>query len=172
MSLASFDRDTLVSRIRSLRLVAFDFDGVFTDNSVYVFQDGREAVRCSRADGIGLRKLEQVGIEPIIVSTETNPVVVARSEKLKIFCRNGCENKLAVLDELLAERGVGFHETGFVGNDINDLACLEKVGMPMVVRDAHPDVLDIAVYRTDLPGGHGAVREICDLIARVREAHR
>ena len=158
----------LAERIRTIRLVAFDFDGVFTDNGVWIFENGHEAVRCSRADGLGLRKLEQVGIEPIIVSTEVNPVVSARSKKLRVFCQQGCEQKAEVLERLLADRHVGLAETAFVGNDINDLECLERVALPIVVQDAHPDVLHLAAYRTAARGGHGAVREVCDLIARLR----
>ena len=72
--------------IQRIRLVAFDFDGVFTDNMVYVMQDGAEAVRCNRGDGIGLQKLTKLGLETVIISTESNPVVSARARKLKIRC--------------------------------------------------------------------------------------
>ena len=78
----------LKERFRKIRLVAFDFDGVFTDNMVYVFENGSEAVRCFRSDGIGLQKLKQLGIETAIISTESNPVVSARARKLKIRCFN------------------------------------------------------------------------------------
>lgn len=159
---------SLHRRIRAVRLVAFDFDGVFTDNAVYVFEDGSEAVRCSRGDGIGLRKLEAAGIEPVIISAETNPVVVARSRKLKVQCFSGCDDKLKVLEDILKDRGLSMEQAAFVGNDINDLACLTRVGLPIVVREAHPDVLSHAVHQTRSAGGHGAVREVCDLIARVR----
>jgi 3-deoxy-D-manno-octulosonate 8-phosphate phosphatase (KDO 8-P phosphatase) len=153
--------------IRSTKLAAFDFDGVFTDNTVYVFEDGREAVRCFRGDGMGLRKLEQVGIVPIIVSTETNPVVSARSKKMKIRCIQGCEDKRQALKNIVDELGISLKETAFLGNDINDLNCLTSVGLPMIVADAHPDVIPYATYTTKANGGRGAVREVCDLFARV-----
>ena len=158
---------SLAQRIRKLRLIAFDFDGVFTDNMVYVLQDGNEAVRCSRADGLGLRKLGSLGIEPVIISMEENPVVMERSKKLKVRCFNGCEDKVRVLESLLKERSISYENTAFLGNDINDIPCLMKVGFPMVVQDAHQDVLPYALYRTKKPGGHGAVREVCDLIEQV-----
>ncbi|MDX2499590.1 MAG: hypothetical protein QNL14_03675, partial [Deltaproteobacteria bacterium] len=82
--------------LRRIRLVAFDFDGVFTDNMVYVFENGTEAVRCTRADGIGLQKLRQIGIDTIILSTEANPVVSARARKLKIDCVQNCQDKRGV----------------------------------------------------------------------------
>jgi 3-deoxy-D-manno-octulosonate 8-phosphate phosphatase (KDO 8-P phosphatase) len=153
----------LTELIRSIRLVAFDFDGVFTDNMVYVFQDGSEAVRCFRGDGLGLRKLERAGIHTLIISTETNPVVTARSGKLGMRCIQSCEDKRATLEEIIQELDLSLDEVAFVGNDINDLPCLTSVGFPIVVSDAHADVVAHARYITKAPGGRGAVREVCDL---------
>jgi len=153
------DLDEIMGRIR---LVAFDFDGVFTDNMVYVLEDGTEAVRCFRSDGIGLQKLKKLGIETVIISTEANPVVSARARKLKIRCIQDCQDKRAVLERIAQEQHITLREVAFVGNDINDRPCLECVGLPIVVQDAYPDVLSIALLQTKRPGGHGAVREICD----------
>jgi YrbI family 3-deoxy-D-manno-octulosonate 8-phosphate phosphatase len=163
---AGLDPD-LVERIRRVRVVAFDFDGVFTDNAVYVFQDGREAVRCSRSDGLGLRRLESVGVTPLIVSTETNPVVSERARKLRVRCVQGCADKLEALTALLDEMGLGFEQAAYVGNDINDLACLRSVALPIAVGDAWPELAEAVRYRTHRPGGEGAVREVCDLIGEV-----
>lgn len=149
--------------LSKIRLVAFDFDGVFTDNMVYVFEDGSEAVRCSRGDGMGLQRLKRLGIETVIISTETNPVVSARARKLKMRCVQQCEDKRAELEKIIQEMGISLAEVAFVGNDVNDSACLECVGMPIVVQDAHPDVIPLALYRTKRRGGYGAVREVCDL---------
>ena len=151
--------------LRRIRLVAFDFDGVFTDNMVYVFENGTEAVRCTRGDGIGLKKLRQIGIDTVIISSEANPVVSARARKLQIDCVQNCKNKRGALEDRMAKMGISLNQVAFVGNDINDLACLTCVGLPIVVKDAHPDVIPVARYQTRTPGGHGAVREICDLIA-------
>ena len=149
--------------IRKIRLVVFDFDGVFTNNMVYILEDGSEAVRCCRGDGIGLQKLKQLGIEAVIISTESNPVVSARARKLKIRCFQNCHDKHEALENLIREMGISLTEVSFVGNDINDLACLTSAGLPIVVQDAHPDVIPRAVYRTRNHGGQGAVREVCDL---------
>ena len=154
--------------VPSIRLVAFDFDGVFTDNTVFVFQDGREAVRCWRSDGIGLSRLRADGLELVILSTETNPVVLERSKKLAVPCVHGLDDKGAALEKLLAEKGLRADQAAYVGNDINDIPCLDFVALPIVVKDAHPDTLAHARYRTRAPGGRGAVREICDLFIRVR----
>ena len=149
--------------IRKIRLVAFDFDGVFTDNMVYVLQDGSEAVRCNRSDGIGLEKLKKMGIDAVIISTESNPVVSARAAKLKIRCFQSCKDKRKALESVAQDMGISLSEVAFVGNDINDLACLTAVRLPIVVQDAHPDVVPLAAYRTRNRGGHGAVRQVCDL---------
>jgi 3-deoxy-D-manno-octulosonate 8-phosphate phosphatase (KDO 8-P phosphatase) len=156
----------LKETIRKIRLIAFDFDGVFTDNMVYVFQDGSEAVRCNRSDGIGLQKLKKLGIETVIISTESNPVVSARARKLKIRCFQNCEDKRKTLEDFAREFDISLDEVAFVGNDINDQPCLNRVGMPIVVCDAHPDVVALARYQTKNPGGYGAVREVCDIFEK------
>lgn len=154
--------------VRRIRLIAFDFDGVFTDNMVFVLQDGTEAVRCFRSDGIGLQKLKKLGIESVIISTEANPVVAARARKLKIRCIQDCQDKRAALNDIARELNITWGEIAFVGNDINDLPCLESVALPIVVQDAYQEVVPTALYRTQRPGGHGAVREICDLFEKIR----
>lgn len=164
---AILDDPSIEECIRGIRLVVLDFDGVFTDNMVYVFEDGTEAVRCFRGDGIGLRKLERMGIETIIISTETNPVVLARSRKLGIRCLQGCKDKRTALETIIEKMDLSLAQVAFVGNDINDLPCLTSVGLPIVVRDAHPDVMPYARYQTRARGGHGAVREVCDLFKRI-----
>jgi 3-deoxy-D-manno-octulosonate 8-phosphate phosphatase (KDO 8-P phosphatase) len=154
--------------LTTLRLVVFDFDGVFTDNRVYVDQDGRESVCCSRADGLGLRRLDTLGVDYLILSSESNPVVSLRAEKLAVRCLQGLDDKLSALKLELDRLGLNAAQTAYVGNDINDRDCLDFVGLPMVVADAHPEVLSLGRYRTRRGGGQGAVREICDLIYAVR----
>jgi YrbI family 3-deoxy-D-manno-octulosonate 8-phosphate phosphatase len=157
------------ARAARLKLLALDFDGVMTDNTVYVFEDGREAVRCSRLEGYGLRRLAKAGVETLIVSTEANPVVAARARKLATPCLQDVPDKVAALETLMAERGVGWAEIGFLGNDINDLDVLSRVGLPVIVADAHECVQDKGWFRTRRCGGDGAVRELCDAIAAVLE---
>ena len=163
---AQIDPD-LEKIIKSIRLVAFDFDGVFTDNTVYVSEDGCETVRCFRGDGIGLQKLRNLGIEMVVISTESNPVVAARCRKLGIRCISNCPEKLTALESLIQELGLSAPQVAFVGNDINDLSSLVYVGLPIVVQDAHPEVISSGRFRTTARGGFGAVREICDMFARV-----
>lgn len=160
----------IVNTVQGLRFVAFDFDGVFTDNTVYVSQDGSESVRCCRSDGFGLRRIAALGVDAVIISTEKNPVVAERAAKLKIPCFHGCDDKLAVLLEQLRDRRLELSQAAFVGNDINDLDCLRAVAFPVAVADAYPEVRAAARYSTQCKGGRGAVREICDLIAVLKNA--
>lgn len=148
-----------------IRLVVFDFDGVFTDNTVWTDEEGRESVRCWRSDGLGLKKLRDLGIPAWVLSTEENSVVAKRCLKLKIPCRHGLIRKEEALRDLVAELGIPIEHTVYVGNDINDTFCLRMAGIPIVVQDAHADVLADARFRTNTPGGFGAVREVCDWIA-------
>ena len=164
--------DSLRDLIRPIRLVVFDFDGVFTDNAVYVSQDGSETVRCWRSDGLGLRRLESLSISMFVLSTEENPVVSERCHKLKIRCVQGCLDKVAALNQIAAEGGIPLTAVAYLGNDINDSGCLQRVGLPMVVQDAHPEVIPLSKYRTEVCGGYGAVREVCDLIWSVLSAAR
>lgn len=156
--------DELRAKVLGLKAVVFDFDGVFTDNGVYLDQHGNESVRCSRIDGMGIGLIRKLGLDPMILSTEVNPVVMRRAEKLKMPCVHGCEDKLTGLQNMLDERGVSPEHASFMGNDINDKPALEMVGLPVVVADAHPSVASLGQLVSANPGGHGAVREFCDLI--------
>jgi len=150
---------------RSVRLVVFDFDGVFTDNTVWTDDAGNEWVRSWRGDGLGLEKLRRAGIPAWVLSSEIHPVVGRRCEKLGIPCRQGVADKQAALEALASELDVLLGDVAYVGNDVNDAGCLGAVGVPIVVQDAHPDVLPLARYRTRTPGGFGAVREICEWLS-------
>ena len=156
--------DALEQALRSIRFAVFDFDGVFTDNAVWVDGDGLEGVRCSRADGLGLRRLEEVGVAALIVSSEIAPVVAARARKLRVECAQGVEEKLPVLREQAAARGVALEQTAYVGNDVNDADCLGAVGLPVVPADAWPEVLELARWVLSRNGGDGCVREFCDAV--------
>lgn len=162
--------DDLARMLASLALVVFDFDGVFTDNTVYVSQDGSEMVRCWRGDGMGLDRLRRHGVEVAVISTEANPVVAARCAKLGLRCVQGVPDKLVEMEVLWNEFGVGPDRTAFLGNDVNDAVVLREVAVPSVVADAHPDVVPLAVLQTFAAGGRGAVRELCDRIADAVEA--
>jgi N-acylneuraminate cytidylyltransferase len=145
-------------------LVVLDFDGVLTDNAVWVLEDGTEMVRCDRSDGLGIAMLKKAGIPVMVLSTETNPVVTARCKKLAIPCVQGVSDKGGKLVSILARDGIDPARVAYVGNDVNDLDCLGLVGFPIAVADAHPRVLDAVHLVLSRRGGHGAVRELCDLL--------
>lgn len=150
--------------LASVRLLVFDFDGVFTDNAVYVTQEGIESVRCWRSDGLGLARLRSAGVHILIISTELNPVVTVRARKLKVPCRQGIEDKAAAIFAACNELDIDPVHTMFVGNDINDIPAFNVVGIPVAVADAYPETDRHVLFKTRKPGGFGAVREVCDLI--------
>ena len=160
----------LSRRLRSLALLVLDFDGVMTDNRVLVTDDGREAAFCNRSDGMGLSALRHAGVPMLILSTKKVPIVVHRARKLKLECVHGSDDKWASLKELLDARGIDPDRVAYVGNDVNDLDCMEHVGFPISVADGYPEVLRVAKYITRRPGGFGAVREVCDAILKARGA--
>jgi YrbI family 3-deoxy-D-manno-octulosonate 8-phosphate phosphatase len=157
-----------IDELRSVELVVFDFDGVFTDNRVWVSDTGEESVACWRGDGLGLRRLDDVGVSYAIVSTEPNAVVARRAEKLRARCVHGVDDKLAVVRDEAARVGVALEMVVYLGNDVNDSACLEAVGLPVVPADAWPEVVPLARWVLERPGGRGCVRELCDALWRAR----
>jgi N-acylneuraminate cytidylyltransferase len=159
----------LPERISALIL---DFDGVFTDNKVIVFQDGKEAVRADRSDGWGIGKLKKTGLPILVLSTEPNPVVKARADKLGLPVLQGIQDKWGTLQNWLAEHGIDPAEVIFVGNDENDLSCMTRVGCAVAPADAYPAARQAAHIVLVHHGGDGAVRELCDLILQHLDAHR
>jgi 3-deoxy-D-manno-octulosonate 8-phosphate phosphatase (KDO 8-P phosphatase) len=154
--------------LERVRLAIFDFDGVFTDNRVWVNERGEELLAFTRSDGLGLRRLDQVGVAYLIVSTEPNPIVGARAAKLGAPCVHGVDDKLAVVQQ---RRGaVALEDVAYVGNDINDSDCLRAVGFPVVPADAWPEVTPLARWVLTRPGGAGCVREFCDAVWEAQRA--
>lgn len=147
--------------------IVFDFDGVMTDDRVTVDAEGVESVTCSRSDGLGLGHLRRRGIPLLVLSKERNPVVSMRCTKLQVPCMQAIDDKARVLRGWLEERGLRLDRTIYLGNDVNDLECIEMVGFGVVVADAHPDIRASAKLILNKPGGRGAVRELCDRV----EAH-
>ncbi len=149
--------------LTQIRFLVLDFDGVMTDNRVLVSQDGTETVVCDRSDGMGIQLAQAAGLAVLVLSKERNPVVRARCEKIGVPCIQGEDNKLPVLQRLAAERDLEAHHVAYVGNDVNDLECMEWCALGVAVADAHPEAMAIANWVTAAPGGRGAVREVCDV---------
>lgn len=154
--------------VKKIKLVVFDFDGVFTDNRVLTMQDGSEGIFCNRGDGLGIALLKKSGLKLAVISTEKNPVVKARCKKLGLACIYGCESKLEALKSEAMHLNVNLRETAYIGNDVNDLECLNSVYLPIGVADSHPGIIRSLKFMTKAKGGEGAVRELCDLILEAK----
>jgi N-acylneuraminate cytidylyltransferase len=145
-----------------------DFDGVHTDDTAIMSQDGTESVVVSRSDGAGIARLKDAGVPVMILSVEVNAVVAARAAKLGVEVAHGVGDKAAVLHKWLADKGLDPARVAFVGNDLRDIPCMAMVGWPIAVADARPEVIGCARIVLSRPGGHGAVRELADRILRGR----
>jgi YrbI family 3-deoxy-D-manno-octulosonate 8-phosphate phosphatase len=156
-------------RFRRPKVLVCDFDGVFTDNRVWMDQHGEESVVFDRGDGMGINMLRRAGIDMLVLSTEVNPIVGARCRKLGVDCVQGQADKRAALIQWAADRGTDLADIAYVGNDVNDLGCFEAAGLAIAVQDSHLDVLASVDLILSRPGGAGAVREACDLILSFRE---
>lgn len=156
----AFDRLSL----EQLDLIVYDFDGVMTDNRVFVLEDGREAVRANRADGLGIDMLRAAGLRQFMISTETNAVVAARARKLRLEVVQGCRDKAAALARFCRDHGVALPRVAYVGNDTNDLEAMSMVGVAIAPADAHPKIIAMADLVTRARGGEGVIRELADCI--------
>jgi len=153
--------------VRGLEAIVFDFDGVLTDNRVYFNQHGEEMVVCSRADGLAFEALRRLPLKLFILSTEANPVVRARGQKLQVPVVQGLRDKYAALVELAAQEGFQLAHTLYVGNDLNDLKAMKACGLSACPADGHATVLAAATFRLRTSGGAGVVRELLEEILEV-----
>ncbi len=150
--------------LKFFKLIVYDFDGVMTDNKVIVDQHGSEAVVVHRGDGLAVADLMRIGIPQIILSTEQNPVVSRRAEKLKIPCLQGSSDKKDTLIKHLKKHNINKEQVIYFGNDINDLEVMQWVGFSIAPADAHPEIKKIADLVLSSRGGEGVIREFLDLI--------
>lgn len=151
-----------VLNLESLESIVFDFDGVLTDNRVWTDADGREMVACHRGDGLAFDVLRAMSMKVFILSTETNPVVARRAQKLCVPCLQSIGCKAEALRELSVEHQFSLGHTLFVGNDLNDLAAMDLCGYRACPADAHPVVRSRAHVVTGAVGGNGVVRELVE----------
>lgn len=158
--------DNLHSKLKKLKLLALDFDGVFTDGKVYLNQEGMETVVCSRRDSLGLNRLKKLGIKLAVISMEPNPIVAKRCEKLKIKMFYSPEGKVNLLKQLVNKERLSPSEVGYMGDDLNDLDCLKYSGLAFTTADGAFPCQKIADYVTKRKSGDHALRELCDLILK------
>ncbi len=154
-----------MERARNIRLIVFDVDGVMTDGTLFLGDDGQEYKGFNSLDGHGLKMLKGTGVELAIITGRSSKVVEMRAANLGIeHVYQGCHDKLAPLQELLAKLGVAPENAAFMGDDVVDLPPMRHCGMAFTVPHAPSLVKERAHYITHTPAGHGAVREVCELV--------
>jgi 3-deoxy-D-manno-octulosonate 8-phosphate phosphatase (KDO 8-P phosphatase) len=155
--------------LQRVRALVLDVDGVLTDGGMYYGPGGEGLKRFNVKDGMGLRLVLEAGIAVALISGEDSEILRRRAEKLKIVdVYVGVEDKLKTLEGFLAARKIPLTDAAYVGDDVNDLPPLGKVGLPIAVADAVPEVRKAAKWVTSRRGGDAAVREVCDAILSVR----
>ncbi|WP_240750550.1 acylneuraminate cytidylyltransferase [Microbacterium sp. K27] len=147
-----------------VRAVVTDFDGVHTDDTAIIDADGDERVRVSREDGMGVALLRRAGVPLLILSTEVNPVVRARADKLRVPVLHGIDDKETALRDWARDNEVPLGDIAYLGNDVNDLPAMRIVGWPVAVANAHPLVIEEARVVLRRRGGEGAVRELIERV--------
>lgn len=155
----------------TIQLIICDFDGVVTDNHVITDQDGKESVLASRSDSMHIKTLKEKGIEMMILSSEPNNVVQARAKKMNVEAIHGVgmQDKGRAMREVLEKKNVKAENVIYVGNDLNDLPCFEIAGWSVAVADAYPEVIRAADFVLTKNGGHGAIRELCEIILKEKK---
>lgn len=144
---------------------AIDVDGTLTDVGMYYTEAGEAMKRFNTRDAFGMRRLADLGVILVIVSSEDSPIVLARARKLGIkHVYTGVENKELLMDKLLKELGFSWDQLAFIGDDLNDLGVLKRAGFSACPCDAAPEVTKNVDYVCHKAGGYGAVREICDFL--------
>ena len=141
----------------------FDFDGVLTNNLVFVDQDGKELVSCNRSDGLAFDVLRKLKKPSYILSTEQNPIVSARAKKLKIQAIQGVEDKVEELLSLAKTNEYNLDRVLYVGNDINDYKAMKLCGYSACPSDSHEKIRSIATFVLQKKGGNGVIRELLEV---------
>lgn len=159
----------LLQRARAIKLAIFDVDGVLTDGRLYFLPDGSEFKTFNTLDGHGIKMLIASGVQSAIISGRKTPVVERRAQNLGIqHLFQGREDKLVVLDGLLAELSLSYEQVAYLGDDLPDLPVIRRVGLGMAVASADSFVRQHAHGVTQARGGEGAAREFCELILRAQ----
>lgn len=155
----------LVHQARRIRLLALDVDGVFTDGRLYFQTDGIEIKAFHTQDGHGVKLLRRAGLEVALITGRDSPMVSQRAAALGIdHVLQNREDKLTALRELSHRLGITLDQVAYAGDDLPDLAAIKRAGLGISVPNAPPYIRSHADWVTQRPGGHGAVREICDTL--------
>jgi 3-deoxy-D-manno-octulosonate 8-phosphate phosphatase (KDO 8-P phosphatase) len=159
----------ILKRAERIRLVVFDVDGVLTDGSLFLGDDGQEYKAFNSRDGHGMAMLRDSGITLAVITGRRSEVVRIRMQGLGVaHVHQGCQDKLSVFLELRAALGIDATQAAFLGDDLMDLPVMRRVGLAVAVADAHPVVREHAHWCTPSRGGRGAARDLCELILRAQ----
>lgn len=156
---------TTIERVRKVRLMAFDVDGVLTDGRLWFSEQGEAMKNFHVLDGHGLKLLAENGIQVALITARQGPIVARRAAELGIdHLHQGVRDKAAALNTLATSLGLTLAETGYMGDDIIDMPALQRAGFAATVPNAPPYMAQVAHWISKTPGGSGAARECCDLI--------
>jgi len=159
----------LVSRIKNLRMIIFDVDGVMTDGTIYYSDAGIEIKGFDVKDGHGMKLLLRAGIELGIITGRYSKTVELRAQEIGIrYVYQNAKVKLDAYQKILEATGFSDEEMGYVGDDLIDIPVMKRVGWAVAVADASPHILPFAHYVTKRPGGRGACREVCEMVLQVK----
>ena len=159
----------ITEKLKLLRLVIFDVDGVLTDGSLIMGDDGQEYKAFNAKDGHGMKMLLASGVEIGIISARKSLVVANRMQSLGIeHVYQGQRNKLKAFTELKNRLNLEPNQIAYVGDDLLDLCIMREVGVPIAVQDATKEVVELSDWQTDAAGGKGAAREICEAIMQAQ----
>ncbi len=162
----------LMQRARRVKLMIFDVDGVLTDGGLRYGPDGEQIKAFNVLDGHGIKLLQQAGIKAAIISARSSDIVARRAGDLGIaHLMQGVHDKREGFEKLLAQTGLGAEDCGFMGDDVIDLPVMTRVAFAASVPNGHPEVRNRAHYVTELGGGRGAAREVCDLLLRAHDKY-
>lgn len=162
-------KKNLRAKLKKIKILVTDVDGVLTDGGAYYSDEGIELKKFSIRDGMGIVLMQKAGYRVAIVTTEKTKIVERRAERLKVVdLYQGVINKVEAIEGLLNKYSVQWSETAFIGDDINDIPVLKKVGFAATPANGTALNKKLADYITKAEGGHGAVREVCDLILQQR----
>jgi 3-deoxy-D-manno-octulosonate 8-phosphate phosphatase (KDO 8-P phosphatase) len=168
----SVDPSEALTRARDITLLLLDVDGVLTAGELYLADSGEEIKAFSTLDGQGIKLLQNAGVQVGILSGRTSALLARRAANLGIaLLIQGREDKRTALEELCAAKGLHTDTMAYVGDDLPDIRVMKAVRLGFAVANAHAAVKQVAHAITDLQGGHGAVREVCDFILQAQDKY-
>jgi 3-deoxy-D-manno-octulosonate 8-phosphate phosphatase (KDO 8-P phosphatase) len=163
---------TAEQRARNVALLILDVDGVLTDGGLYYDHQGRVSKRFHVQDGLGIKMGQSVGLEFAVITGLNSPAVAARAQELGIIeYHPGHTRKVPIIHDILARKNLELDQVAYLGDDWVDASALALVGLPMAVANAQPEIKELAIWISTLPGGHGAAREAIRFILSAQDKY-